>query len=164
MSNDERTTDTIIAEIADAMRQDPRELEKFLRLTIEDGLGLIVKAEWDSDDIVYTSERLAERLRTWYEPSASDAELIAHEYEIEYSDIDDQFKDELEQLDVWLKFSEYEDAELAEYEANTFRENDGTYRVGWYHNAVGLVTSEYFDTYEEAKEWYEENGFQDFTA
>ena len=65
-------------------------------------------------------------------------------------------------LDVWLKF-EHEDDEEPTYEAYTFREGD-RFRIDWYHNSVGQVTSLYRDTYEEARIWYEENGFRDFTV
>lgn len=163
MSNNERTTDTIINDILSAMRQDPAEMEKFIRGAIEDGIGLVAKAEWDSDDIVYASERLADRLKSWYEPDTGDVELIANEYEIEYEDIEDQYKrPEDEPLDVWLVIPDGE--EEAEYEANTFRRYNGDYVIEWYHNAVGLVTTETFGTYEEAVSWYEENGYQDFTV
>ena len=71
-------------------------------------------------------------------------------------------------LDVWLKFydpatDEDDEDYLAEYEANTYREGEG-YRIEWYHNDVGQVTREHFDTLAEAHAWYERNGFQDFTA
>lgn len=65
-------------------------------------------------------------------------------------------------LDVWLRF-EHPDDEEAAYEANTFRTADGGYRIEWYHNAVGLVAKEDFDTLDEAYAWYERNGYQDFT-
>lgn len=73
-------------------------------------------------------------------------------------------------LDVWLQFeTQYDDAtgddyEEARAEANTYRNEDGSYRIEWYLNAVGLVTREYFDTYEEATAWYEREGFQDFSS
>lgn len=66
-------------------------------------------------------------------------------------------------LDVWMCF-EHPDDEEAAYEANTFRTADGGYRIEWYHNAVGLVTSEDFDTLDEAYAWYERNGYQDFSS
>ena len=72
-------------------------------------------------------------------------------------------------IDVWLKFETlYDDAtgddyEEASHEANTYRDEDG-YRIEWYLNVVGLVTREYFDTYEECTAWYEREGFQDFTV
>lgn len=72
-------------------------------------------------------------------------------------------------LDVWLQFETlYDDAagdgyEEARAEANTYRDKDG-YRVEWYLNAVGLVTREYFDTLADAYDWYEANGYQDFTV
>ena len=65
-------------------------------------------------------------------------------------------------LDVWLQF-DAEDDEEARAEANTFKE-DGQFRIDWYLNAVGLVKSVYFDTYEEATAWYEREGFQDFSS
>ena len=71
-------------------------------------------------------------------------------------------------LDVWLKWDaaqieEGDDDPLATYEANTFREGD-RFRIDWYHNSVGLVTSVYRDTYEAACVWYKENGFEDFST
>ena len=162
MTDTERTTDTIIDGILGAMRQDPYEMERFIRLTIEDGIGLIAKGEWSLDDNTYTTERLADRLKSWYEPDSDDVELIAEEYEIEYEDIDDQYKrPENDPLDVWLRFADESD-ETPEYEANTFRRYDGDYVIEWYHTDVGEVTAETFGTYEEAESWYEENGYQAF--
>ena len=162
MSDTERTTDTIIDGILGAMRQDPYEMERFIRLTIEDGIGLIAKGEWSLDDNTYTAERLADRLKSWYEPDSDDVELIAEEYEIEYEDIDDQYKrPENDPLDVWLRFADESD-ETPEYEANTFRRHDGDYVIEWYHTDVGEVTAETFGTYEEVESWYEENGYQAF--
>ena len=65
-------------------------------------------------------------------------------------------------MDIWLQF-DAEDDEEARAEANTFRE-DGQFRIDWYLNAVGLVKSVYFDTYEEATTWYKREGFQDFSS
>ena len=75
-------------------------------------------------------------------------------------------------LDVWLRFeTSYDDAtgepyedEEASHEANTYGNEDGTYRVEWYHSAVGLVTTVDFDTYAQATAWLEKNGYQDFTV
>ena len=71
-------------------------------------------------------------------------------------------------LDVWLKF--YEPAMddggedyLAEYEANTYRSGNG-YVIEWYHNDVGQVTEEYFDTIGAAREWYATNGYEDYSS
>ena len=36
--------------------------------------------------------------------------------------------------------------------------------VKWYHRAVGLVTTVDFDTLADAYDWYEANGYQDFTV
>ncbi len=72
-------------------------------------------------------------------------------------------------MDVWLQFETlYDDATGEDYkevraEANTFRE-DGQFRIDRYLNAVGLVKSEYFNTYEEVTAWYEREGFQDFSS
>lgn len=77
-------------------------------------------------------------------------------------------------LDVWLKLPSCDcDAfpddlgcdcdDMAEYEANTYRAGDG-YAVEWYHTAVGQVSSRYFETYEDAREWLESEGFQDFSS
>ncbi len=51
-----------------------------------------------------------------------------------------------------------------DHEANIYFNADGTYRVEWYHTAVGLVTSRSFDTYPEARAWLEEGGYQDFSS
>jgi hypothetical protein len=67
-------------------------------------------------------------------------------------------------IDVWLRLDESDPDELAEAEANTYILEDGTFRVEWYLNAVGLVTPVHFDTYEEACIWYEENGYTNFTS
>lgn len=73
-----------------------------------------------------------------------------------------------EPLDVWLRWDgsgvdENGEDELADYEANTFRTADG-YRVDWYHNDVGQITSQRFDTYVAAQEWLTANDYQDFTS
>lgn len=65
-------------------------------------------------------------------------------------------------LDVWLRFDSPEDEE-ASHEANTYLTDTG-YAVKWYHNAVGLVTTVDFDTLADAYDWYEANGYQDFTV
>lgn len=72
-------------------------------------------------------------------------------------------------IDVWLRWDadqieEGDDDPLATYEANTFRTPDGKFRIEWYHNSVGQVSYVYRDTYEQACIWYEENGYQNFTA
>ena len=76
-------------------------------------------------------------------------------------------------LDVWLKFDHVlDDCDAcdviddgpARHEANTYFNEDGTYRVEWYLNAVGLVSTETFPTYEKAVEWYAREGFQDFSS
>lgn len=70
-------------------------------------------------------------------------------------------------LDVWLKFDREtdlsEDDDMATHEANTYKTPDG-FVIEWYLNSVGLVTSEWFCTLEEAHEWYEREGFQDFSS
>jgi hypothetical protein len=66
-----------------------------------------------------------------------------------------------EPLDVWLRIPDGE--EESEAEANTFRDGD-RYRVEWYLTAVGLVKSVEFTTYNEARAWLEQEGFQDFTS
>ena len=70
-------------------------------------------------------------------------------------------------LDVWLKFDHVLDDcddDTASHEANTYFNEDGTYRVEWYLSAVGLVTTVTFPTYEKAEEWYEAENFQDFSS
>lgn len=65
-------------------------------------------------------------------------------------------------LDVWLRFDSPEDEE-ASHEANTYLTDTG-YAVKWYHSAVGFVTTVDFDTLADAYDWYEANGYQDFTV
>src|SRR5699024_11981549 len=59
MSNETRNTEDMIHGIVDALKSAPAELDRFQFLTIEDALGLIVKAEWDMEDNLYTAEHLA---------------------------------------------------------------------------------------------------------
>lgn len=71
-------------------------------------------------------------------------------------------------IDVWLRwdgsgFDVNGDDELADYEANTFRTEDG-FRVDWYHNDVGQVSSQRFDTYVAAQEWLTANDYQDYSS
>lgn len=66
-------------------------------------------------------------------------------------------------LDVWLRHVDDEDEAEAEAEANTFRDGNN-FRVDWYLNSVGQVTSRTFSTYEQATAWLEAEGFQDFTS
>lgn len=74
-------------------------------------------------------------------------------------------------LDVWLRFAdtgyavdESDDPDdYVEAEANTFPDGD-RFRVDWYLDAVGLVKSVYFDTYNDAVTWLALEGFEDFTA
>jgi hypothetical protein len=65
-------------------------------------------------------------------------------------------------IDVWLKFEDENDEEPT-YEANTF-DKGGYFLVEWYHTAVGQVSSKDFDTYDEATEWLESEGFLDFSS
>lgn len=65
-------------------------------------------------------------------------------------------------IDVWLKFDTDEDEECT-HEANTYMTDTG-YRIDWYLNSVGLVTSVEFDTLADAYDWYEREGFQDFSS
>lgn len=71
-------------------------------------------------------------------------------------------------IDVWLKFdpalTDGDDDPLATHEANTYRNPDGSYRVEWYLNAVGLVTVVNFATLADAHTWYERENFQDFSS
>jgi hypothetical protein len=67
-----------------------------------------------------------------------------------------------EPLDVWLRIPDGEDE--SEAEANTYRTDDGRYRVGWYLTAVGLVKSVSFDTLEEVHAFLTREGFEDFTS
>ena len=163
MSDNERTTDTIIDVILGAMRQDPYEMERFIRDILTESLPLVITEEWDSDLGPDFAVAAVDRVKSWYEPDEDDALIIADEHGITYECIDDQYKrPEDKPLDVWLKIPDGE--EEAEYEANTFRRNDGDYVIEWSHVDIGWVTTETFGTYEEAESWYEDNGYQDFTA
>ena len=66
-------------------------------------------------------------------------------------------------LDVWLKMYEEDELGEAEWEANTYK-IDGFFAVEYYHNSVGLVYSKKFASYQEATDWLESEGFQDFTT
>lgn len=65
-------------------------------------------------------------------------------------------------LDVWLQFENPDDEE-PRCEANTFKTDTG-YEIQWYLDAVGLVTRVEFDTLEDVYDWYEREGFIDFTV
>jgi hypothetical protein len=72
-------------------------------------------------------------------------------------------------LDVWLRFRTDEDrdgieSEVAEYEANVYLTEEYHFDVQWYHNDVGVVSHELFNTYAEAQSWLEGHGYQDFTS
>lgn len=77
-------------------------------------------------------------------------------------------------LDVWLKFDHEldncDDCDViddgpASHEANTYKNDDGSYRVEWYLNAVGLVkTQSPFTTYQDAVNWLLAEGFEDFSS
>lgn len=77
--------------------------------------------------------------------------------------MDNTMTDSRAPIDVWLRFSDEYDEDMAEYEANTFIEDD-QFRVEWYHNDVGQVTELFFDTYVECELWYRDNGYEDYTA
>lgn len=66
-----------------------------------------------------------------------------------------------EALDVWLRIPKGE--EESEAEANTYKTKAG-YRVEWYLTSVGLVTEVHFGTYEEARAWLAQEGFEDYTS
>lgn len=63
-------------------------------------------------------------------------------------------------LDVWLRIPARQ--EEAEAEANTYVIED-RFDVQWYSTAVGLVHHVWFDTYEAARGWLLDAGFEDFT-
>jgi hypothetical protein len=69
----------------------------------------------------------------------------------------------MDALDVWLRFDSPDDDDEASSEANTFADGD-TFRVEWYHTAVGQVSERSFATHAEAQAWLTAEGFQDFTA
>jgi len=68
----------------------------------------------------------------------------------------------IEPLDVWLRFIS-DDDEDAEADAITFRDGD-QFRVDWSLTSVGLVTSRWFPTYDEAAAWLTAEGFRDYTS
>lgn len=79
---------------------------------------------------------------------------------------------ERQPLDVWLRFDP-PDSEECDAEANTYQvpaprgrryDESDDFVVEWYLTAVGLVTKVRFDTYDEARAWLEQQGFQDFTS
>lgn len=65
-------------------------------------------------------------------------------------------------FEVWFQFDRDDDEE-PRAEANT-RMTETGYAIDWYLNAVGLVTTVEFDTLADAYDWYEKEGFQNFTA
>lgn len=165
MSDTERTTDTIIDGILGAMRQDPYEMERFIRDILTEALPLVIteQADWDIRDVAFADHVINHSVGSWYEPDKDDAEVIAAEWDVSHDTLrDDLRRDEDEPLDVWLKIPDGEEG--AEYEANTFRRHDGDYVIEWSHVDIGWVNTETFGTYREAVSWYEDNGYQDFTA
>lgn len=66
-------------------------------------------------------------------------------------------------MDVWLKFTLESDEEPT-YEANTYLDDDIMFRIDWYHVDVGVVNSVRFYTYTEAVDWYESEGYLDFSS
>jgi len=64
---------------------------------------------------------------------------------------------------VWLRLDDDAPDDEAEAEANIFHAGD-EFRVDWYLNAVGLVKSRNFATYEAASAWLTAEGFQDFSS
>ena len=66
-------------------------------------------------------------------------------------------------LETWLRFDEDDDEEPT-YEANVYREPDGTVSVRWSLVAVGLVTTVPCSTRDAAREWLTSSGYVDFTA
>ena len=66
-------------------------------------------------------------------------------------------------LEMWLRFNKNDDEEPT-YEANVYREPDGTVSVRWSLVAVGLVTTVPCSTRDAAREWLASAGYVDFTA
>lgn len=64
-------------------------------------------------------------------------------------------------LDVWLRIPPGE--EEAEAEANTYDPGYG-FEVEWYLTAVGLVKYQWFPTYDEARQWLTDQGFEDYST
>lgn len=64
--------------------------------------------------------------------------------------------------ETWLLF-DAEDDEEASHAASVTKTDDG-YRVGWWNEAVGLVTNVDFDKLEDAHYWLEDADYIDFTA
>ena len=66
-------------------------------------------------------------------------------------------------LETCLRFDEDDDEEPT-YEANVYRESDGTVSVRWSLVAVGLETVVPCTTRDAAREWLASAGYVDFTA
>lgn len=66
-------------------------------------------------------------------------------------------------IDVWLRFDDSYDDEMASYEANTYLTEFG-YRIEWCHNFVGLVTGVELGDYAEVLAWYAQNDYEDYTV
>ncbi len=67
-----------------------------------------------------------------------------------------------EALDVWFLIDP-DDGEEAIAEANTYPDGD-RFRIEWYLNSVGLVTTVTVPTYEAAQKWYQERGYRDYSS
>lgn len=67
-----------------------------------------------------------------------------------------------EYIDVWFKFDTDTDEEPT-LEANTRLTNTG-FAIDWCHTGVGQISTLEFDTLSDAYDWYESNGFANYTA
>ena len=76
---------------------------------------------------------------------------------------DDTIVSQYDPLDVWVAFDTEADEEPT-YEANTYRNEDGTYRVEWYHTGVGQVSVIGFSCLSAAYCWYYNHGYIDLSA
>lgn len=66
-------------------------------------------------------------------------------------------------IETWLKFDSDADEEPS-HAAEIFKDSRGDWLVGWWNEAVGIVTYREFGTRALAAEWLEAGGYQDFTA
>lgn len=65
----------------------------------------------------------------------------------------------------WLAFNDDYDEDMAEYEGYVYRQDDGDFYVGTYHQDVGQVTYRGpFTSEEEAEKFLRENGFDNYSG
>ena len=65
-------------------------------------------------------------------------------------------------MQTWLKFKNDTDEEPT-HTANIFSEDDGV-RIEWWNEDVGVVSTVYAPSIQNAERWLTDHGFTDFTA